>query len=271
MLLAGWMATLPAWGQETGRKDGWYHVTEGKNDSLEAMPFIGLDDIAALQPDKDGNGRYVILGQVKEEKTDTWADETEKAIGRKIAFVFNDSVLTAPMVNARIASGRFLITGPDSKGLEAIYRRIMQKMEPSQIDLAREDSLRRATEQRLWQEARQYRATLTDTTYLDTRGPMSLAALDAWTGNGFNPDYAFNQVVYLAALERAQKRLTPKDGQLMPAFGSARDLHISEGLYRFILDTLKQWNGMLESGKFEIVEVGGCYAVAPKKRDGAAE
>lgn len=144
-------------------------------------------------------------------------------------------------------------------------------MEPSQIDLAREDSLRRATEQRLWQEARQYRATLTDTTYLDTRGPMSLAALDAWTGNGFNPDYAFNQVVYLAALERAQKRLTPKDGKLMPAFGSARDLHISEGLYRFILDTLKQWNGMLESGKFEIVEVGGCYAVAPKKRDGAAE
>ena len=174
MLLAGWMATLPAWGQEAGRKDGWYHVTEGKNDSLEAMPFIGLDDIAALQPDKDGNGRYVILGQVKEEKTDTWADETEKAIGRKIAFVFNDSVLTAPMVNARIASGRFLITGPDSKGLEAIYQRIMQKMEPSQIDLAREDSLRRATEQRLWQEARQYRATLTDTTYLDTRGPMSL-------------------------------------------------------------------------------------------------
>lgn len=28
MLLAGWMATLPAWGQETGRKDGWYHVIE---------------------------------------------------------------------------------------------------------------------------------------------------------------------------------------------------------------------------------------------------
>lgn len=71
MLLAGWMATLPAWGQETGRKDGWYHVTEEKSDSLEAMPFIGLDDIAALQPDKDVNGRYVILGQVKEEKTDT--------------------------------------------------------------------------------------------------------------------------------------------------------------------------------------------------------
>ncbi|WP_298112769.1 hypothetical protein [uncultured Bacteroides sp.] len=28
MLLAGWMATLPAWGQEAGRKDGWYHVIE---------------------------------------------------------------------------------------------------------------------------------------------------------------------------------------------------------------------------------------------------
>ena len=33
---------------------------------------------------------------------------------------------------------------------------------------------------------------MTDTTFLDTRGPMSLKAIDAWSGDGFNENYAFN-------------------------------------------------------------------------------
>ena len=95
---------------------------------------------------------------------------------------------------------------------------------------------------------------------------MSLKAIDAWSGDGFNENYAFNQTVYLAALERAQNRLCVADGRLEPTFCSAEDLYISQGLYDFIMETLTQWNRMLESGDWEIVEQEGVYAVMPKKK-----
>ena len=38
---------------------------------------------------------------------------------------------------------------------------------------------------------------MTATTILATRVPMSLKAIDAWSGDGFNENYAFNQTVGL--------------------------------------------------------------------------
>ena len=49
----------------------------------------------------------------------------------------------------------------------------------------------------MWEEANSYKTSITDTTFLKTRGTMSYAAIDLFTGRGFNKDYAFNQVVYL--------------------------------------------------------------------------
>lgn len=59
----------------------------------------------------------------------------------------------------------------------------------------------------LWKEANRYKASITDTTFLRTRGVMSYAAIDMYTGEGFNRNYAFNQVVYLKALDRFRRFL----------------------------------------------------------------
>lgn len=42
-----------------------------------------------------------------------WTDATESRIGKRIGFVFNDSVIMAPTINCRIESGGFTINSPD--------------------------------------------------------------------------------------------------------------------------------------------------------------
>ena len=46
------------------------------------------------------------------EEVKKWAKETEKAIGKHIAFVLDDTVITNPKVNARIENGVFQISLP---------------------------------------------------------------------------------------------------------------------------------------------------------------
>lgn len=119
---------------------------------------------------------------------------------------------------------------------------------------------------KIWKEANRYKAFITDTTYLKTRGEMSYAAIDPLTGKGFNDNYAFNQVVYLKALQRAQKHLSVVNSQLECDLRSGKEIYVSEDLYRFIIDLFKEWTTWLKSGKFEIgKDEHGLYSVIPKK------
>lgn len=124
----------------------------------------------------------------------------------------------------------------------------------------------------MWEEANSYKTSITDTTFLKTRGTMSYAAIDLFTGRGFNKDYAFNQVVYLKALQRAQKHLSVVNGQLACDLKSGTEIYISEDLYLFITDLFKDWNTWLESGKYEIIkDEQGLYTVLPKKTNQSSQ
>lgn len=74
-------------------------------------------------------GRYVITGRISPRKQADWADHTEKAIGRRLAFVFNDTVVCCPTIHARIESGTFqMSSSPDRPmDLPSIYRRLRQE------------------------------------------------------------------------------------------------------------------------------------------------
>lgn len=67
----------------------------------------------------------VIEGKLKAEKVQKWADATESRIGKRIGFVFNDSVIMAPTVNCRIESGSFSINSPDQALVIKIYNSIL--------------------------------------------------------------------------------------------------------------------------------------------------
>ena len=131
---------------------------------------------------------------------------------------------------------------------------------------------REQEKRKMWEEANRYKTSITDTTFLKTRGTMSYAAIDLFTGRGFNKDYAFNQVVYLKALQRAQKHLSVVNGQLACDLKSGTEIYISEDLYLFITDLFKDWNTWLESGKYKIIkDEQGLYTVLPKKTNQSSQ
>ena len=128
------------------------------------------------------------------------------------------------------------------------------------------DSLIKLERENLWKEANRYKSSITDTTFLRARGTMSYAAIDMYTGEGFNQNYAFNQIVYLKALDRARKFLSVENDRLKFNIKSGKEIHISEDLYLFISDLFNEWNKWLESGSHKILkDEQGLYTVLPKE------
>ena len=244
------------------RENGWYHVTGDSNDSLSLEPIVTTKDFSVLRLDSDAFGKYVIFGQIHPYYMNLWAEETEKNIGKQIAFVFNDSLISNPTVNMRIESA---ITSYCDTLLPGIYEELNKEINPSYSD-----SLTRLATAQLWKEAREFKKTLTDTTFLKTKGMMSYAAIDAMNANGFNPHYAYNQVVYLKALDRARKKISIKNGHVIFPCQRGKDLNISDDLFLFIQSLFKEWNQWLDTGKYQLVkDEEGLYTVEPlpEKKD----
>lgn len=110
------------------RINGWYHIIPGQKDNIAHEPIVTVKDFVALRLDSDVFGKYIITGQISEHKITKWMNETEKAMGKQIAFVFNDSVITNPTVNCRIESGAFQISSLLDDKLPTIYRQLKKEM-----------------------------------------------------------------------------------------------------------------------------------------------
>lgn len=113
----------------THRENGWYHVLS--TDILSAKPIITVKDMVGLKLEKDYYGKYAISGRISKHKINKWADETENAIGKQIAFVYNDSIISDPKVNGRIESGAFMITSQSDQKLPEIYKGILKEKSDS--------------------------------------------------------------------------------------------------------------------------------------------
>lgn len=393
--------------QSLPRENGWYNILDGRKDSIDEVPIVTVKDFDVLSLDSTvfhDHTYFQISGAVSKHKRRKWADATEKAIGKRIGFVFNNKVITAPQVNMRIESGNFAISAPHGDNLKELYREMLQEMADSVESLLSDNfldhyrygeldtteyarlerkleeelrkyklssravdymtssaykdyksfigehpdyinlmfqgflfqesprglygyliddiiryrypeapSIREAVEttddsddeafavlgyqkeiwrlmdrerekkreeadtastsvdepdpyssKKLWEEANKYRASITDTTFLQTKGAMSQQAIDALTPDGWNNDYAFNQVVYLKALERAGKHLSVRDNQLVCHLKSGKDIRIAEDLYEYILALFKDWNRWVKEGRCRIVkDEDGGYKIVP--------
>ncbi len=113
------------------RVDGWYPVADFPDNSIAGKPLATVKDFGEIGIVRDTfaiNGETVtqllIQGRVKPEKRQQWADGTERLIGKRLGFVFNDSVIYAPQINSRIESGSFQILSPDTTLLRKIFNKI---------------------------------------------------------------------------------------------------------------------------------------------------
>ncbi len=117
------------------RVDGWYPVSDYPDNLIVGKPLVTVNDFdnIALSRDSfvaegDTVSLVLIQGRVKAEKQQQWADDTERMIGKRIGFVYNDSVVTAPQINARIESGSFQIISSDTILIKNIYNSILQQI-----------------------------------------------------------------------------------------------------------------------------------------------
>jgi len=113
--------------QTSPKENGWYYIIDGQQDSISQEPIVTVKDFAELNMVSDYFGQSVISGKVSKCKLNKWADATEKSIGKRIGFVFNDTVISAPQVNMRIESGNFQISNPHGYDLERIYLQLLKE------------------------------------------------------------------------------------------------------------------------------------------------
>ena len=99
----------------------------GQTDSISRKPIVTTKDFIFLRLETDYSGKYTINGQISKYKMNKWVKETERATGRQIAFVFNDSIIARPRVNCRIENGVFQISSISDKKLPDIYKELKQE------------------------------------------------------------------------------------------------------------------------------------------------
>ncbi len=126
------------------------------------------------------------------------------------------------------------------------------------LSMANSTDTEQINREKAWEEANKYKASITDTTFLQTIDKMSDSAIDP-----FNPNYAFNQVVYLKALERMKKHLAIKDNQLICNTDSGKDLSMSEDLYQYIMNVLENWNKGIKEKQYKIIKTDDGYDIKP--------
>ena len=106
-----------------------------------------------------------------------------------------------------------------------------------------------------WEEATKVRESITDSTFLQTKRPMSDDAIAPYNyKTGFVEDRAYNQVIYIKALERVKSHLSIKKGLLICDLKSGVEMKISEDLFQYIMDLLNNWNLGIKEGKYKIVK-----------------
>jgi len=112
------------------RENGWYNIYDNRKDSISTDPIITVKDFIALELDStlsSGKMVYQIYGTVSKHKRNKWADATERAIGKRIGFVYNGEVITSPLVNMRIDGGRFSISSLSGYDMRTLFHQIRQE------------------------------------------------------------------------------------------------------------------------------------------------
>lgn len=244
------------------RLNGWYHTINGVQDSLAEAPIVTVADFETVRLDsaasitQQGKTVYQITGKVKDSCVKTWADATEQATGRFIAFVYDNKVITSPTVNARIESGNFAISSYDGVDMKSLYKSIQEEMKNAELSIEHKKA---------WAEAHKLRASMTDTTFLKTKRPMSDDAIGPYNYHtGFIEDRAYNQTVYLIALDRTQKYISAENNQLVLNLKSGSEIHIAEDLFEYIKALYENLNKEIEEGKFKIIkDSNGYYSIEP--------
>ena len=159
-------------------------------------------------------------------------------------------------MNARIESGNFSISSTEAAEMKALYKEIQEEILNAEINREHDQA---------WEDARKVRESITDSTFLKTKRPMSDDAIGPYNyQTGFLEDRAYNRTVYVIAIDRAKKHLSVKNNQLVLNLKSGAEINIAEDMYQYIIRLFVDWNKWVKEGKFKIIKIEeGYYDIEP--------
>lgn len=116
-------------GCSTGRlADGWYPIADTSDNRIEGKAIVTVKDFETVVIDTLSHPDVAFIeGRLKANKVPVWAKVTEGRIGKRIGFVFKDSVVIAPTINCRIESRTFTINSDDRNLILEIYNSLNNK------------------------------------------------------------------------------------------------------------------------------------------------
>ena len=117
----------------THQDNGWYPVDNSDNIEGEAIATTNDFERVSLDTVTDPDIAF-IQGILKQDRISDWTDTTEQRIGKRIGFVYKDSVIMAPTVNCRIERGSFSINSSDKQLILEIYNSLdCKKIDPPYV------------------------------------------------------------------------------------------------------------------------------------------
>ncbi len=118
---------------------GWYYVSDtdsgfvrqlDKTDEfykVNPFPILTAEDITTLAVETNNLGNAYLTMKFGTRGTDAWREATGKAIGKSLAFIVNDKLLSAPHVNMEIPNGNSTLNRNDYSKEE--FEKIEQAIE----------------------------------------------------------------------------------------------------------------------------------------------
>lgn len=150
----------------------------------------------------------------------------------------------------------------DPSLLQAENSHVVTNEEVSEIDQLGQDIIDAMNKEAL---NNAQKLKFSDSDFLQTKQPMShdaIALVDYHTG--LVGDKAYNNVVYINALNRAKKQLSIQNGKLVLNVNSGQEINVAEDLFQFIKMVIDSWNVWIGEGKFEIVQTDeGSLDISP--------
>ena len=104
---------------------GWYYISEtdsgfvrqlDKTDSyhkINPFPIVTAEDMTTLSIQKNNDGNTYLLMKFGIRGTESWREATKKAIGKNLAFILNDELLSVPHINMEIPNGNSVFSRND--------------------------------------------------------------------------------------------------------------------------------------------------------------
>lgn len=99
---------------------GWYPVADYPDDRVTGKAVVTVKDFDHITLDSVDHHVY-ISGKLKPSKIAEWTEYSETHTGKRLGFLYNDSIVCAPVINTRLESGNFQITSPDAALIRKIY------------------------------------------------------------------------------------------------------------------------------------------------------